>query len=200
MSSRLGARPAPFGWSLPNEHGFWTMLGASLLGALLRTGIGWTSVAAAEAVLVVTLLLAGALHRRMRAQGPVQLAAIAALALSGAAVELIAGLPIGTVVAGAFARIAIFFACALLVRAAFARSSSRGRRRGLKLDLLAVSLPLAAGGALAVAGFAPESRACLLAGMVAIPIALGRATAKQLKPLGIALAVITLASALVLAL
>jgi hypothetical protein len=200
MGSRAGARAGPLGWSLPNEHGFWTMLAASVLGALFRTGLSWTSIAAAEVALTVTVLLAGIVHRRIRAQNWVQMLAIAALSLVGAAVELFGSVPLPTIVAGIIARTTIFLACALLVRAAFARSNRSRQERARNFDIGAISLPLGAGVGFALSGYTGEARACLLAGIVAIPIALGRATSKQLKPLGIALAVITLATAIVLSL
>lgn len=176
------------------------MLLAALASALLRTGFTVKSALAAEVAFALTLLVAGALHRRVRAQGPAQLAAIVALALAGAAVELVSGLPVGSVLAGASARTAVFLTCALLVRGAFARSSRAQRQRAWRFDALGILLSLVAGGGLAHAGYASEAGSCLLAAGAAFPIALARATAKGLKPLGIALAVLTAASAVVLSL
>jgi hypothetical protein len=185
---------------LPNEHGFWVMLSAAVLSAELRASFGSAALSVGAVVFVAAVASASLFHRKIRSHEGAQLAATAGLGMAGAPIEWAAGLPPSTVLAGSVARLAIFLASSFLVRAAFARSSrkpgiSSTRWQQAVLLLLGIAFAL-----LALAGRLVEARACALAVAVSVVLIWWRPTAKQLKPLGLSLAALSLGSAVVLAL
>lgn len=200
MTSVVRRRSAACWRSLPNEHGFWVMLGASILSSELRAGFATAALVTGAAAFFVVVLVATVFHRKIRGRESAQLAATAGLAFAGTPIEWIAGLPLGSVLAGTAARLAIFLSSALLVRAAFARSARNPAMSCASLQQVAVVLVAAAGLLLALAGWYAEARACAAAGALLLALACSRPTVKQLKPLGLALAGVTLGSAVVLAL
>jgi hypothetical protein len=185
---------------LPNEHGFWVMLLAAIGSALLRSHFARSALLVSVAIAVGAVAFATLLHRKIRGREGGQLAATACLGLAGAPIEWAAALPLSDVLAGTIARVAIFLFSSFMVRAAFARSA---RRPGLSSNVWqAASLLLLAMAfaVLALADRLAEARACAMAGVVGGLLAWWRPTAKQLKPLGLALAGLALGSAIVLGL
>lgn len=186
--------------SLPNEHGFWVMLLAAIVSALLRSHFARSALLVSFVIAVAAVAFATLLHRKIRGGEAAQLAATACLGLAGAPIEYAAGLALSDVLAGTIARVAIFLFSSFMVRAAFARSA---RRPGLSSNawqtasLLLLAMAFAV---LALADRLAEARACAMAGVAGGLLAWWRPTAKQLKPLGLALAGLALGSAIVLAL
>ena len=185
---------------MPNEHGFWVMLSASILSAELRAGPPLGNVSAGAAVFGLAVLLAGVMHRQIRGREGAQLGATAALAFAGAPVESIAGLSDTEIAARTLARLGIFVASALIVRSAFARSARKATVSSLALQLIALAIVAVVGVLLAIAQRFVEARACAMSVPVYAILAWARPTAKQLKPLGLTLAGLALASAVALAL
>lgn len=186
--------------ALPNEHGFWVMLSAAMLSALLRTGFVALALLLAVVVFAFAVASASVLHRQIRSSERAQLSASAGLALTGAPIELAAGLPLSEVLAGALALLAIFLASTFLVRAAFARSARRPKISSSGWQWAALLLLGTVSVLLAVAERPVEARACAMAGAVCVVLSRWKPTAKQLKPLGLSLAGLALGSAVALAL
>jgi hypothetical protein len=88
----------------------------------------------------------------------------------------------------------------LVVRSAFARSARTATVSSRALQLLALALVAGAGALLLLAQRFVEARACAMAASVYVVLARAKPTAKQLKPLGLTLAGLALASAVALAL
>lgn len=173
-------------FTLPREHGFWTMLAAVQLAAVVRSGVG--AALLASLVLVGVLSVLGGLgSRAVRRRRSLQLASAAVLGVSGLPVELAFGVPWPSALATAACWVIMFGAGALLVHGAFARAS---RKRGPAIHYEAGACLLGALGAigLALGGFALQASAlgaatCCLAGLAS-----HRPTPKQVKSLGLALA------------
>lgn len=183
---------------LPNEHGFWVMLGAALVSALLRADAASASVVAAGSVLVSAALLGGLVHRRIRRSSTAQLASAAMLALSAIPVLAAGKVPLPDIVTHTVALGVLFLASTLVVRAAFARSARNGQSRAVALHTGSVLL-----GLLGAACFAAFERtnavvSCTLVAGSCAALFWRRPTAKQLKPVGLALSGLALASALAL--
>jgi len=185
---------------MPNEHGFWVMLAASVLGAALRAGLSYLTLVTSCLVVGTTVLVARHFHRAIRRREGAQLGATAALALTGTPVEWVSGLPFASVLAGTVARAAIFVASALLVRSAFARSARGQSVRCRALQSSAIAILALTGILLALGHQYAEARASALALSVCLLLAWGKPTAKQLKPLGLTLAGLALTSAIALTL
>jgi hypothetical protein len=189
-----------FPQNLPNEHGFWVMLAAALGSALLRARLSFASAGVALGCALLAIAAGSAGHRSVRSSSRMQLAATVGLAFAGAPVELSGGLSAASVAVRSLARAVVFFTSALVVRAAFARSARRGEARSRRIAVASVVVPSLAGLAFLVAQRLPEAAACLMtSGLCAVLVHL-RPTAKQLKPLGLALAGLALLSAVALAL
>jgi hypothetical protein len=151
-------------------------------------------------VLGVSTLVAVRFHRAIRGREAAQLGATAGLALAGAPIEWVSGLSTPEVLAGTVARLAIFLGSALVVRSAFARSARVRALSSGALQWSALAIVTLTGGLLTLEHRFSEARACALAGVVYIVLALGKPTVKQLKPLGLTLAGLALTTAVVLAL
>ncbi|HET7545875.1 MAG TPA: hypothetical protein VFK05_38670 [Polyangiaceae bacterium] len=186
--------------ALPREHGFWVMLAAALLSALLRAGAQRASVFAATATVVVVVAAAGALHRRVRRNSLAQLTATLLLSLSAVPVELAGGVPHSSIASAALARAVVFLASALVVRAAFARSMRGGRVRTFFFHLLSIAIAGVAALVFHATGRGTEASACAMAAIVCGAFAYQRPTTKELKFLGLSLSGLVLASTLALAL
>jgi hypothetical protein len=176
------------------------MLLAAVLSAQLRTHFARSAVLVSVLVSGAAVAFASFLHRQIRGREAAQLAATACLALAGAPIEWAAGLPVSDVLAGTVARVAIFLFSSFIVRAAFARSARSPGVSSTVWQAASLLLLATAFAVLALADRMAEARACALAGVVGGLLAWWRPTAKQLKPLGLALAGLALGSAIVLAL
>jgi hypothetical protein len=185
---------------LPTEHGFWVMLLAAVLSAWLRTGFAALAIMSGIVVFGVAVGSASVLHRKIRGHESAQLVATACLALAGTPLEWAAGLPQSAVLSGTAARLAIFLASSLLVRSAFARSARKPRVSSRAWQLIALLLLATAFAILTLAGRHVEARACAMAGVACVALAWWSPTAKQLKPVGLALAGVAFGSAFALAL
>ncbi len=185
---------------LPSEHGFWAMLGAAQASALLRTKGAPHSLAVAALVAGVAISGASFSHRRIRRSSAGQLAGTLALALSSVPVESAGGVSLPSIASGSLARAVVFVTSALVVRAAFARSARDGRRSNLLLHLVSVALPALVAGLLFALDRPMEAGTCVIAGAASTVFAWSRPTAKQLKPLGLALGGLALTTAVTLAL
>ena len=205
---RLALRPAtnagnrPFKWTdwLPTEHGFWVMLAAAQVSALLRTAAAAHSVASALLVIAALVFVGGWSHRRVRKSSAAQLAGAGILGLSSVPPEIAGNLPIPDVAAAALARVVVFLASALVVRAAFARAARGGERRSVLLQSASVALPALSSTLLFALGGTAEAVTCLMAGVVCAVFTWSRPTVKQLKPLGLALGGLALVTTITLAL
>lgn len=184
---------------LPNEHGFWIMLGAAQASALLRTQGSSPSVLVALWVVGAAILAASSNHRRIRKSSAAQLAASAALALSSVPVEIAGALPLSTIASAGLSRSAVFVASALVVRATFARAARGGQRRSLLLNGASLTIPALSAALLFALGWTIEAGTCVIAGAVCAVFAWSRPTVKQLKPLGLALAGLTVVTVVTLA-
>jgi len=185
---------------LPSEHGFWVMLGAAQASSLLRTRGVPASVLAAVLVLVAVVAAASVSHRRIRKNSAAQLAATATLALSSVPVEVAGALPFPSIASAALARLAVFVASALVVRAAFAHSARNGERRSMLLCSASLAIPALSAALLFALGRTAEAGTCVIAGAGCAIFAWSRPTAKQLKPLGLTLGGLALITAITLAL
>ena len=191
------------GWlrqSLPSEHGFWVMLSAALGSALFRARVSLSSAGVALACALLAIVAGSAGHRWVRRSSRMQLAATVGLAFSGAPIELANGVSSASVALRSLSRAVVFFTSALVVRAAFARSARRGEARSRLIALTSLAVPSLAGLTFLAAQRRPEAAACFMTSALCALLVFIRPTAKQLKPLGLALAGLALLSAVALAL
>lgn len=186
--------------SLPSEHGFWVMLAAALGSALLRARVTLSSAGVALACALLAIAAGTAGHRSVRRSSAMQLAATVGLAFCGAPIELAGGISGASVAVRSLARAVVFLTSALVVRAAFARSARRGEARGRLITVASLAVPSLAGLAFLAAQRLPEAAACFMTSALCAVLVFVRPTAKQLKPLGLALAGLALLSAVALAL
>ncbi|HEX2674539.1 MAG TPA: hypothetical protein VHM25_26870 [Polyangiaceae bacterium] len=186
--------------ALPSEHGFWVMLVGALAGALLRTGAQATPLTVAALTGALVVAAGSSLHRRIRRSELAQLTATLLLSLSAVPVELAGGVSESRVALAAIARAIVFVSSALVVRAAFARTLRGGVNRNRYLHLVSIALAVLGAITFYASGHAPEASACAMAASVCLGFAYQRPTVKQLKPLGLALSGLVLATATALAL
>lgn len=186
--------------SLPNEHGFWVMLCAAILSAELRSGFTAVAIISGATVFASAVVVGSLLHRKIRSRDSAQLGASACLGLASVPIETAAGLPRSSVLAGSAALVAIFLASSFLVRSAFARSARNPRLSAVAWQRAALLVLAAAFVPLLLSGKMVEARACAMAAVICIILAWRKPTAKQLKPLGLALAALALGTAVALAL
>jgi len=185
---------------LPSEHGFWVMLGAAQASALLRTKGAPQSLAVAALVAGVAISVASFSHRRIRKSSAGQLAGTLALALSSVPVEIAGGVSVPSIGSSSLARGVVFVTSALVVRAAFARSARDGKRSNLLLRIVCVAIPVLVAALLFALDRPMEAGTCVIAGAAFTVFAWSRPTAKQLKPLGLALGGLAVITAVTLAL
>jgi len=174
------------------------MLAAVLLAALLRVPPAPRPLLVAFAVALLAALVGGFAGRTIRRSSPVQVVSAAVLAAAGVPVELAGGATPESALAAATAWVPILAGSALLVRAAFARAARGKERTARWLEASAVTLPGAACAAFAVAGYYAEARAAGVAALGSCALVLVHPTVKRIRQIGIALASLALASALVL--
>lgn len=184
---------------LPREHGFWVMLAAVLVAAVARRPEALTVWLAALIMLVAAAVGGGLIRRKVRHNGAAQLASAAALAMAGAPVDHVAGIPPGAIAATVGAWATIFVACALVVRATFSRARGHDAR-ARTTTFLSVLIPAIVASAYAVAGAIPHAAATGAAALGCALVALSGPTVKQLKPVGWALASVSAVAALALSL
>jgi hypothetical protein len=184
------------GLRLPREHGFWVMLGGTLVDGMLRTSMNAATLLVAAVVALGAVGGAAAAHRRVRSRGSLQVAAALVLAVAGAPIEAAAGAPFTTLLVSAGVKSVVFISSVLVVRAALATSGKNGSSRSARLYLMASVLALAGAGALTAAHRAPEAIVCVLAIGSILLSAHRRPTAKDLKPLGLYVTALTLLTTL----
>lgn len=199
MTSLASRQRAPLGPTLeiPREHGFWVMLTAVVLAA----GSAYPSLGSLLTAVVVVgagALLASLVHRRVRRQPRLQLAASLVLAAAGAPIELAGRAPWVEAVYDTVAWAAVFAAFTLSVWACTARSSRIRRPQVRDLTAAAIALPLVAAVGLTLAGHRGHALAALLGAAASSSFGLWRPGAKQMKPIGLTLAGVALLVALVL--
>lgn len=186
---------------LPREHGFWTMLSAVQLVSIVRVGATWQSLLVSLFSICFCVLGAMRLGRSIRRESRLQLISSAALGCSGLAVEWVGGAPLESALHTASAWVLLFVACALLVRAAFARPASTKRpadRRSKRAPgffqrpraLEACALSLCALGALVLdlVGARGEALVLGLSCVFLLALSYKKFSVKQLKPVGLLLA------------
>lgn len=181
-------------FSLPREHGFWTMLGAVQLAALLRVGPSLGSVLVLLGGSAAFAVAGGLASRAIRRRPALQLGSSAVLGASGLPLELLFGVAPRDAVTTAAAWVLLFLAGALLVRAAFARASRKGTSPA-RFEVAACGLGAVGALACALAG-APVQALVLAGGTVCFGfIARSRPTPKQVKSVGFALAAVATVAA-----
>ncbi len=199
MNRSHAGRNRRTGGLLPREHGFWVMLAAVLLCALMQSGRpSLTVVVTALGVALVTALAGGTIRRRIRRSNTAQLASAALLATAGVPVALVARLPLSQIGVTTLAWAVIFVANAMVVHTSFARAK-RQYQRALGLAGLSVGTTAAASIGFAVAARNNAALATTLTGFGLAAIALVAPTTRQLKPVGIALAGLATIAAFALA-
>jgi hypothetical protein len=183
---------------LPNEHGFWVMLGAVLLCALLQAGGSLRAWLAAAVVLVAGALAAGFIRKRIRRSGVAQLVSAATLAFGGAPVALAAGIAWQRVAGTVIAWMVVFVSSALLVRAAFARARRAEELRAIVLDASAIGICSAANIVFGLLGARMEALATGLTAIACAVLVAKHPSVKELKGVGLALGAIAALAAVVL--
>ena len=73
---------------LPREHGFWSMLGAVVLAAIVRSELSAATVLTALGVTALSGVLGGAFRRAVRRHETLQLGSAAVMGLAGVPIEL----------------------------------------------------------------------------------------------------------------
>ena len=201
MAEEPSPRPARH-WTtlLPNEHGFWVMLAASLISALLRARLTPLTAFATTLAGLLAVAFAGATHRRIRRSERAQIAASVGLAASCIPVEVAGEVSPSNIASAFIARSIVFLCGALLVRAAFARSARGGAARSALLHIASFVIALLTAVLFLVSQRIVEAAACAMAASVCAIFLESQPTVKQLKPLGITLGGLVLMSSLALAL
>lgn len=185
------------GLQIPHEHGFWVMLAAVVLAALLAQPTV-ASLLTAVVVVAGAALLGSLVHMRIRRQPWLQLASALALAAAGAPVELMARTPLVDVAYDAAAWAAVFVGFTLSVWACTARNSRVRRRQVGALTACAVLAPLAGAVALELAERRGHALAALFGAAASSVFAIWRPGSKQMKAIGFTLAGCALIVALIL--
>ena len=181
------------GIELPKEHGYWVMMPAALVAASARVNFDLGAIVAALLLAVFTTALGGMLHRRIRRLEWAQLASSVALAGLVLPVELIGGGGLRTALLDALAWASLFACGSLTVRACFARARRRSRAAPY---YGAAALLLAAGSCVylllrsACASASVSGAAFVLAAAMVVL----RPMPKELKTVGITLAVVVIAA------
>jgi hypothetical protein len=188
-----GARRSAAG--LPREHGFWVLLAVSLSTSMVRARALPLALAAALPVALMCVLVAATSRRFVRRSGWAQLIGAVLLAFAGVPLEALGGVSPGRIGAGAALRAIVFGSSVLLVRAALATSGKRGRSKSAALYATAGALAGTGMLAFAAALRVPEAIGCAFAAGSAALLAWCHPTSKQLKPLGLYLAGLTLLAA-----
>jgi hypothetical protein len=185
---------------LPREHGFWTMLGAVVLAALVRSDLSATTLLTALAVTAVSGVLGGVLRRAVRRHEALQLGSAAVMGLAGVPIELLGKVDPTSVTLTTLAWSVVFSASALYVRSSFAQASRKRRPKAKALLLTAIGLPLFAAGLFGATGNAAQAVAALIAALGCAGLGLARPGVKRMGVVGLSLAGVALLAALALAL
>ncbi len=175
------------------------MLAAVLLAALIRTGFGVTALLTAVVVLGLSVLGAAALGRRIRGSGNAQVGSALALAWLGAPVELAAGGSATDAAVVAATWMGVFVSSATCVRAAFSRAKGELARCRV-LVAISVATPAALGVGFLVSGERSAALASLVAALGALVLGVWAPGVKQLKRVGLSLALVALLAMLALTL
>jgi hypothetical protein len=174
------------------------MLGASLLSGILRGRATFLGLVAALTVGVISIVLAVPIRGTVRRSENHQLASATLLGFLGAPVEWAAGVDATSITTAALARGLVYACCALSVRAAFARSRRVRSQRVKQLHAASVGFALIGAVAFTLSGRTPEAVACAASAAGLALVAAFRPTAKALRPLGIALALLIIVCVLIL--
>lgn len=185
---------------LPREHGFWAMLLTVLVTASVRTPLTPGALGALFVTFAACVILGGRFSHRIRRSSRAQLASSILLAFAGVPVQLAGGTPTYDVIATTGVWAVVFLGSSLLVRAAFARTGRAGENPWQARWLTAWALALVGSGTgLLYASNLPVHASSAALGMLGLAaIAVARPSVKQLKPVGIALAVLIASAGLVL--
>ena len=183
----------------PREHGFWVMVSAVVLAAVLRNP-SFFSVLVGIATVLGAAWTGGFARARIRREGRLQLSSGAALAALGLPIELAGGARFGDATLNALAWTVVFSTFALNVWACAARSSRVRRAAVARLTLLAFLVPLAGAAGFAFAEQRGAAVAALFAAVSSVLFAIWRPGAKQMKAVGLSLAGAATTVALVLVL
>jgi hypothetical protein len=172
---------------VPREHGFWVMLSAVVVAALLRNPGGFAAFVAVTVILGAAWV-GGEVRVRIRREERLQLASACVLAVSGVPVELAGEARLSEALANAFAWMIVFGTFTLSVWACRARSSRIRREDVPLLTLFTFLVPLVAATAFALADFRAPALASMLAMVSSVVFAVWRPGAKQMKAMGLSLA------------
>jgi hypothetical protein len=187
---------------LPREHGFWTMLGAVVLAALVRSELTAATLLTALGVAALSGVLGGVFRRAVRRHESLQLGSAALIGLAGVPIELVGKVDPASMTLTMLAWSVVFSASALSVRSSFARASRkpRSKAKAKALSLGAVVLPLFAATLFGVIGYAAQAVASLVAALGCATLGLARPGIKRMDTVGLSLAGVALLAALALAL
>jgi hypothetical protein len=184
---------------LPREHGFWVMSSAIALSSIMSRP-RWAPSVVAVILIGSAALVGGRLRPYIRRSALLQLSATLLLATCCIPIELTAGRARGDAVLDAMAWASVFAAFTLGVRACNARSSRIRRSRAGPDTLLSVVVPACVALGFTIAASYARAAATLLASAVTIAFAIWRPGAKQMKRVGMYLAVCAAVVSIVLAL
>lgn len=177
----------------PREHGFWVMLAAVLASALWRGRFELELLLVLVATGLLLALLGGQAGRYVRRRGWIQLFISAALGFTALPAELVSGVALGEGVLRGLGFGAIFATSACGVRAVFERS----RHGAPNYAVASLLLPTLATAAFFGLGRV-EALGTTLALVTAVILALLRPSIKQLRLVGIALALLAAGAVLLL--
>ncbi|HEU5074104.1 MAG TPA: hypothetical protein VFU02_08020 [Polyangiaceae bacterium] len=185
---------------LPREHGFWAMLSTVLVTACLRTPLSLPVGVALCVTLAAAVVLAGHFGQQIRRSPQAQLGSSLLLAFAGVPLQVAGAAETSELIATTSVWAVLFFSCSLLVRAAFARTGRAGENpwRARRLTTWALALGGCATAALYAANLPVHAASVALGMLGCAAIAAARPSVKQLKPVGIALAVLIASAGLVL--
>jgi hypothetical protein len=176
------------GPTLPREHGFWVMLSAALLAAILRAPADPGAWLAFAVLLVGTPLVGGAVRYRIRREGVMQLASAGLLGMAGVPVALAGGQPLPATGAMAAAWVGLFVPGALSVRAILAGAKRGGAAARRRYDVWAIGLAIVSTAGVVATGFPLHAVGPLLGVALTGIIAVTAPRPTKLKAVGLALA------------
>jgi hypothetical protein len=176
-------------FELPSEHGFWVMLPAALIAALIRVDWSQTAVAAALVAALAAILAGGFAHRLIRKKPAAQVVSSALLALLMVPVEVAGSATVQPIAFDVVAWMALFAGSSLAVRASFARAR-RAPNGAWKLTLASLFCPALALPLLFNTRYPLRVAAVAVVGCAIF--ALWRPKPRQLKTAGLTLAGIVL--------
>ena len=182
---------------LPREHGFWVMLLAALITAVVRAPRTAPALAASALVLAGAILVGSVFWRTLRRSEAAQLASAPILGASGFPVSWLAGEPALDAARTAAVFATVFLSSALVVRGVLAQGRRRQRSARIAIGG-ALVLSFLAAAAFALAGDAASAGATAAAGVFCGAVAVTAPPPSQLKKIGLGLAGLATVTALIL--